>query len=338
MTDADWDFQVGRMYSNVEISSHLGVGNAGGIRLSVGDDRRIQRIVLLTSVPGARIARENPYHDRIEGNVLVYTGTGRTGDQKLVGRNLRIVEQQDKPFPIYGFLLVGSRRDRNIGAKRWRFPGLLEYLRHYLEDQLGTDGTLRQTWMFEMRIHDRFGSISPQHDFEISSSLASDTSSYGLDEEDRQVVPSHDVFKQASIASAMDLEGVRSRLLAHSPEQFEHLVKDVLVGTGLKSVSVTRYSQDGGIDVDGYLPEDLWPVAGLHVQVQAKRWLRTVGRKEVASLRGSLTPYARGCLVTTSQFSKAALIEATGSGKNPIALIDGIGLAAIILRTQVPLG
>lgn len=325
-------FQVGDMYSNHEISSQLGVGNAGGIRLSVGNDATIRRIVLLTSAPEARIARENPYHDRVEGDVLIYTGTGRSGNQKLSGRNLRIIEQKDDPFPIYGFLLVGNRRDRSIGPKRWRFIGLLEYLRHYLEEQLDTDCTLRQTWMFELRVHDQFGSVSAQRDLHVSRLLASDVASYGLEEEDREVVVDQRAVKSGSNADLVDLEAVRGKLLTHSPEQFEHLVKDVLVQTGLQSVSVTRYSQDGGIDVDGFLSDALWPVAGLHVQVQAKRWLRTVGRKEVAALRGSLSPYARGCLVTTSQFSRAALFEATERGKNPITLIDGLSLAGIILR------
>ena len=66
------------------------------------------------------------------------------------------------------------------------------------------------------------------------------------------------------------------------------------------------------------------------VQIQAKRWLHTVGRREVAELRGSLDQYARGTVVTTSHFSKAATIEATTAGKNPIVLIDGIRLASII--------
>jgi restriction system protein len=65
--------------------------------------------------------------------------------------------------------------------------------------------------------------------------------------------------------------------------------------------------------------------------VQAKRWLHSVGRKEVAELRGSLRPFARGVVLTTSHFSKAAINEACEQGKNPIALIDGFRLSKVVL-------
>ena len=67
------------------------------------------------------------------------------------------------------------------------------------------------------------------------------------------------------------------------------------------------------------------------VQVQAKRWLHSVGRKEVAELRGSLQQFARGVVITTSHFSKAAISEANEEGKNPIGLIDGYKLSTVVL-------
>ncbi len=59
----------------------------------------------------------------------------------------------------------------------------------------------------------------------------------------------------------------------------------------------------------------IWVFENTLVQVQAKRWLHSVGRKEVAELRGSLQPFARGAVVTTSHFSKAAINEANAEGK-----------------------
>jgi hypothetical protein len=55
-----------------------------------------------------------------------------------------------------------------------------------------------------------------------------------------------------------------------------------------------------------------------------------VGRNEIAELRGSLDPFARCVVVTTSHFSKAEISKAASSGKNPIVLIDGIRFASII--------
>src|SRR5438876_10043933 len=93
----------------------LGVGNAGGVRSCVGTGGETKRLVVMTSAPSARQAKENPYHDRIEGDILVYTGAGREGDQTLAGVNKRIPQQLSIPFPIYGFIILSSRRDRSSG-------------------------------------------------------------------------------------------------------------------------------------------------------------------------------------------------------------------------------
>jgi restriction endonuclease Mrr len=77
------------------------------------------------------------------------------------------------------------------------------------------------------------------------------------------------------------------------------------------------------------LDASVWAVQNLLVQIQAKRWLHTVGRKEVAELRGSLQPHAAGCIVTTSQFSCAALVESRAPGKVPITVINGLELAGL---------
>jgi restriction system protein len=81
----------------------------------------------------------------------------------------------------------------------------------------------------------------------------------------------------------------------------------------------------------------MWVLANTVVQVQAKRWLHSVGRKEVAELRGSLQPFARGAVVTTSHFSKAAINEAREEGKNPIMLVDGFKLSQVVLDERFPL-
>jgi hypothetical protein len=325
-------FRVGESYSNDELHKALGVGNAGGVRSSVGVDGETKRLVVMTSAPSARQAKENPYHDRIEGDILVYTGAGREGDQTLAGVNKRIPQQLSVPFPIYGFIILSSRRDRSAGPKRWQFLGLLEYLRHYQETQIDTRGQLRQAWIFEFRMHSDPELIPVEHDMVISSELIAAAGERDRSEiEDREIVSA---MAAASSKSERDLatriEEVRSRLLGVAPERFEHLIKDLLVQTGFESVAVTKYSQDGGIDVNALAGQGMWPIRGLHVQVQAKRWLHTVGRKDVAELRGSLQPFARGAVVTTSHFSRAAMLEANESGKNPIVLVDGYQFASVV--------
>jgi hypothetical protein len=116
---------VDQLYSNEDIFKSLKVSNAGGIRLSL-QDKAVLRAVIMTSVHGFHGASENPYHDRLEGGVLTYTAAGKLGQQTLAGMNNRLIEQKTFNFPIHGFVLIASRRDRSVGPKRWKYLGLLE--------------------------------------------------------------------------------------------------------------------------------------------------------------------------------------------------------------------
>lgn len=326
-------FRVGDLYSGEDIQNALSVGNAGGVRVSVAANGTVARTVIMASVLSAKQIKENPYHDRIEGDVLVYTGAGREGDQSLAGVNKRIPEQLLVDFPIYGFVIIGSRRDKGIGPKRWKFVGLLQYLRHYPETQVDAAGQARKVWLFEFRIHSEPDVVPTEHDCAVSKQvLASARAEERAGVEDREVVTesAHEGESRNQKDTAAKIEAVRGRLLAVPPQQFEHLIKEILLQTGFERVSVTKYSQDGGIDVNAFTGKQMWPIQNLLVQVQAKKWLHSVGRKEVAELRGSLQPFARGTVVTTSHFTKAANIEANEQGKNPITLVDGYELALIV--------
>lgn len=322
-------FEIGNLYSNEEIYGSLAVGNAGGVRAKTGGDGRIERLVMMTSVPSARQLGENPYHDRLEGDTLIYTGAGREGDQTISGPNARIVEQAKSPFPIFGFMLMGSRRDSRLSNKRWAFLGLLEYLRCYRERQVGANGELRNAWIFELRVLSGVPSVKTGDADQLMENLFA--SRQGDADQEREVI--NPATTAQSVESAVDyaqLELVRKRLLSFDPRQFEIFLRDLLVESGFLGVEVTKYSQDGGIDVNALPGPRSWPIRKLLVQLQAKRWLHTVGRKEVAELRGSLQPHAAGCIVTTSHYSRAALGEAAAPGKVPINLIDGYELAGLV--------
>ena len=326
--------QVGGMYANDEIQTALNVGNAGGIRIRLDENRQPRRIVVLTSSPDARLQTENPYADRIEEDILVYTAGGLEGNQTLAGQNKRIPEQLTQDFPIYGFELIESRRASRGNPKRWRFLGLLEYVRHYPDTQLDIRKQLRDVWVFEFRIHQRPASINPDQDRPLASSLLAESRQIFEDEnEARDVELSKSTDSNTQVKDdPVAVEAERGRLLSLPPDRFEHLVKDILVVSGFERVAVTRYSQDGGIDVTAYAGTAMWPLKDMLLQVQAKRWRHTVGRKEVAQLRGSLQPFARGALVTTSQFSTAAINESVEPGKLPIVLLNGYSLASLVRK------
>lgn len=318
-------FEVGERYSAEEIQQRLEVGNAGGIRVSLDSKRQVRRVVLLTAAPTAKIEHENPYHDRIEGDVLVYAAAGLDGDQTLGGVNKRLALQRDAQFPIYGFRLNENRR--KAGVRRWEFLGLLQFLRVYPDNQIDRAGCLRKAWLFELRVCAEFTKVRLSEERALTS-VAFAGFKFDAEREARAdaiVEPASDIR-----ANAEAVEHVRAKIFALDPRSFELLVQRALERTGFVEVSVTRYTADNGIDVNARVSPVQWPIAGVRVQVQAKRWLHTVGRREVAELRGSLEPFAQGAVVTTSFFSLAAISEAKAGGRQPIVLVDGYHFALTV--------
>jgi HJR/Mrr/RecB family endonuclease len=325
---------VGQLYSNEEIFRSLNVSNAGGVRLSL-QNRTVLRAVIMTSVQSFHGAGENPYHDRLEGGVLTYTAAGRVGEQTLAGMNSRLIEQKTVDFPVHGFILVASRRDKALGQKRWKYLGLLEYLRHYPDTQVDAHGKVRTVWLFEFRIHSEVDIVPLSLEAVLSRDILGASRLLTVtNPDDDEIVNESEHQKSENIEQ---IEYIRGSLLAMEPRKFELFIKELLLHCGFSNVCVTRYSADGGVDVNARVGSRIWIFENTLVQVQAKRWLHSVGRKEVAELRGSLQPYARGAVVTTSHFSKAAINEASEEGKNPIALVDGFRLSKVVVDERFPL-
>jgi HJR/Mrr/RecB family endonuclease len=322
---------VGQLYSNEEIFESLKVSNAGGIRLSL-QGKSVQRAIIMTSVQRFHGSGENPYQDRLEGGILTYTAAGKLGEQTLAGANNRLIEQIKFSFPIHGFILTASRRDRSVGPRRWKYLGLLEYLRHYPDTQLDADGDVRKVWLFEFKVHSEQQVVSLAGEMAISNQVLSTS------RVERSNSPSDDeIIGQNDHQQAENMkrvEQVRGKLLGMEPREFEIFVKDLLIHCGFQDVCVTQFTADGGIDVNARVGGRIWMFENTVVQVQAKRWLHSVGRKEVAELRGSLQPFARGAVVTTSHFSRAAINEATDEGKSPITLVDGFRLSKVVLDEE----
>lgn len=130
-------FAVGETYTNDQIRFSLDLENLGGIRPALDQSRNLRHVAVMSAAEDCeRLRSENPYRDRIEGDILIYTAQGREGDQALIGRNKRLIEQYLVPTAFFGFV--------NIGRQTYRFLGLLELLRHYQENQADTKGKLRK--------------------------------------------------------------------------------------------------------------------------------------------------------------------------------------------------
>ncbi len=319
-------FRVGERYTNDQIRFALSVGNLGGIRPAVDAQRNLRHIVIITAAEAPdRSLAENPYHDRIEGDVLLYTAQGREGDQQLAGANKRLLEQYGIPVPIYGFMATGQQT--------YRFVGLLELLRHYQETQIDRRGSTRQVWLFEFRIHAAPQIVPLAQAAAISAEIiAQSRARSAMADLEREVAPD---LGDDCHQDATHVEAVRRHLLQIPPSRFEHLIKALLETSGLVNVTVTPFSGDGGIDVNGYVNEANDLFAGTHVQAQAKRWRHAVGNAEINSFRGALSVTAKGVFITTSHYTRAAVIEARHPTKPSIALIDGPRLSALILRNNL---
>jgi len=325
------EFKVGEKYTNDQIRFALNIENIGGIRPSVDATKSLNHLVIMTtSDQYEKKLFENPYHDRIENNILIYTAQGRKGDQEISGRNKRILEQYNAPIPFYCF--------SNVGKQTYSFLGLLELLRHFQEYQLDKTKTLRKVWVFEFYIHDEISIVPIQYAKDIVASIFKDSRKIkGIDKDEREVV-SYETPKEVYATTNLKAEEIRSCLLNINPYRFEYLVKDVVETNGFINVTVTSPSQDGGIDVNGYIADSNYFFSNTHVQFQVKRWRHSVGSTDINNFRGALHSTAKGVYVTTSHFTKAAIQEAEHAVKPCISLIDGFRFSKLIIETGIDLG
>ncbi len=111
-------------------------------------------------------------------------------------------------------------------------------------------------------------------------------------------------------------------LLKMHPSAFERLVQRLLRESGFIQVEVTGQSGDGGIDGKGIMR--LGGLLSFHVIFQCKRYQGSVNVSQVRDFRGAMVGRAdKGLLITTGNFTKDAIREATRDGAPAIDLIDG---------------
>jgi hypothetical protein len=323
------EFRVGQLYSNDQIRFSLDVENLGGIRPALDAQGNVRHVAVLTAAEDSgKLTCENPYRDRIEGDILTYTAQGREGDQELRGRNKRFVEQYAVPIPFFGFT--------NVGKQTYRFLGLLELLRHYQETQADIKGLLRKVWIFEFRCHSVPEVVPINLAKTLCASLLADSRKQtGWSPDETEVEVEINPSKIDAGKFSMESEQIRSRLLLLHPTAFENFLEVVMKHTGFIQITVTGKSGDGGIDLNAYVEETNEFFAGTHVQVQAKRWRHAVGSIELNHFRGALSTTAKGVFVTTSHFTRAALTEARHPTKPCITLMDGTRLASLVHRLQI---
>ncbi len=130
-----------------------------------------------------------------------------------------------------------------------------------------------------------------------------------------------------------------TRVQEQSPAFFERLIVELLVAMGYggshdDAARQLGKSGDGGID--GIIDEDRLGLDRIYVQAKRYATGTAVGRPEVQGFVGSLVGLgaSKGVFVTTSAFSKQALVYTKGLQQRVI-LIDGARLADLMVEFGV---
>lgn len=111
-----------------------------------------------------------------------------------------------------------------------------------------------------------------------------------------------------------------------TPDAFERLTKRLLRESGFVQVEVTGRSRDGGVDGKGIIR--IGGLLSFHVVFQCKKYQGSVGASHMRDFRGAMVGRAdKGLFITTGNFTRDAIKEATRDGAPPIDLVDGDQLA-----------
>lgn len=145
----------------------------------------------------------------------------------------------------------------------------------------------------------------------------------------QKIVPDFDPEPEVEVEDNVDWQ---SKLLAAmgamSSDGFERLAQRLLREAGFTKVEVRGKSGDGGIDGVGVLRVNL---VSFQVYFQCKKWVGSVGSKEIRDFRGAMQGRAdKGLFITTGRFTAQASDEATRDGATAIDLIDGPRLCDLL--------
>jgi len=138
----------------------------------------------------------------------------------------------------------------------------------------------------------------------------------------KPAVTEEDELVDETDAETLWRDELLATLLKMEPSAFERLVQRLLRESGFIQVEVTGQSGDGGIDGKGIMR--LGGLLSFHVIFQCKRYQGSVSVSQVRDFRGAMVGRAdKGLLITTGNFTKDAMREATRDGAPAIDLVDG---------------
>lgn len=114
---------------------------------------------------------------------------------------------------------------------------------------------------------------------------------------------------------------------------FQEIVGRLLVEMGFESLEETPHSTGDGVDVRGSL--QVSDVIRVKMVVFAKSCKNMIQRSTVDQVRKKLGVHEQGLIITTSDFSVAAIKAANRPKKAPVALMNGETLVGLLLEYNI---
>jgi restriction system protein len=188
--------------------------------------------------------------------------------------------------------------------------------------------TVRKVQIFEFKIHTQFNPITKTN---LQTTFSPIYREFKFNT-NQDISLINNVNDSLDIKRLVEREILKKKLLSINPYDFEELIADLVHHTGFIDVEVTKKSGDGGIDIKAKLENHF--STEVEFLFQVKRWRHSVGRADIANLRGSIGYNNFGVMISTSFFTKSAIIEAYEDSKKPINLIGLDLLHNIIDKTN----
>lgn len=130
--------EAGHIYKLLRANPRRGISYSGSLH------RGIKHMVLITVLrKTAEETVNNPYNDRIKGDLLFYTGEGLVGNQEMKRGNLALKNQSKNKYPI----LVFEKKKPG----RYMFLGRYRVLGVTTEMQRDINGQKRKVFLFKLR-------------------------------------------------------------------------------------------------------------------------------------------------------------------------------------------
>ncbi len=146
-------FPIGATVENSDLIRAFQCGNMGGMRRS----KTTNTLVIISD------HTKGLYDDKWQGNILNYTGMGKSGDQSLEF-------MQNKTLYQSGFNGIEVHLFEVLIPGKYIYLGLVDLYAHpYQEVQTGEDGQPRNVWMFPLVLRSNATTIDKEilHKYEV---------------------------------------------------------------------------------------------------------------------------------------------------------------------------